>query len=45
MLVRFTPPRWGEDVAIVVQFSSDVILKTAKGTFIRELFEIVEEIN
>lgn len=44
--VRFAPSHWGCDIATVVQFRSDVILKDAAGnTFIRELDEIVEAVG
>jgi hypothetical protein len=44
-LVRFVPPRWGEDTATVVQVNSDVLLRTSRGSFIREKSEIVEEVS
>lgn len=45
MKVRFAPSHWGNDIATVVQFHSDVILKDGNGVhFIRELDEIIEEV-
>jgi hypothetical protein len=44
-LVRFTPHRWGETIARVVQVNSDVMLQAHQGSFIRELDEILEVVD
>jgi hypothetical protein len=39
--VKFTPSRWGETIAVIVQVNSDVMLETSQGSFIREVDEIL----
>lgn len=40
--VKFSPPRWGETIAQIVQVNGDVLLRTGQGSFIREISEIIE---